>query len=282
MNSNYIRDFNFIAKTINEWCGIVIDKSKEYLICTRLNDIMHQNKCSSYDELLILAINEKTPFLKQKIIECMTTNETYFFRDTIMFEDLKEYGFNKIIKMKNENPLKNLMIRILNLGCSTGQESYSIAMTIQEFINKNSNLQISLNNFRIISVDVDNNVLNKAKEGVYNEFEINRGLKPIYLEKYFEKTGKNWKINDELKKIITFHQGNIANGFSFNGKYELIFCRNVLIYFSLEKKLEILKKIGSMFSFTGGYLIIGESENLYDLNSGFKIEKFGKTNFYYI
>ena len=282
MEKMYIKDFQNIQRTIDCWCGINISDSKEYLIHTRLKDILFESKCSCYDELIEIAKSGEAIKLRQQIIEKLTTNETYFFRGNKLFDDLREYTIPHMLMSRNKTSYKNMIFRILTIGCATGQESYSIAMMLNELVERKIFTDLTMDNFRIISIDIDSQALKKAKEGIYTQYEMNRGLPDEYKLKYFIQEGRNWRIKDELKKIITFYQSNIIDEYKFEGKFELIFCRNILIYFSQKNKIEILKKLENMFTFFGGYLIIGESENLYDLNPKFKRVRFGSNEMYTI
>lgn len=281
METLNIKNFQNIQRTIDNWCGIAISDSKEYLIHTRLKDLLFETRCSCYDELIERAkSNAENTGLRQKIIEKLTTNETFFFRGNKLFNDLREYTIPFMLMSRNRTSYKNMIFRILTLGCATGQESYTIAMILNELVEENKFNELSMDSFRIISIDIDSQALKKAKEGIYTQYEISRGLSDYYRDKYFIRDGKMWRVKDNLKKIITFYQSNIIDDYKFEGKFELIFCRNILIYFSNKNKKEILKKLEKMFTFSGGYLIIGESENLYDLDSNFKSIKFGSNEMY--
>ena len=190
----------------------------------------------------------------------MTVNETFFFRDDKPFQFFKGEILPQLIEAS-----KKRFIKIWSAACSTGQEPYSIAILMSEAQKAHPHL-----NFEIKASDINQRILARARQGLYSKMEVERGLLPELKKKYFtEISDQAWKINDDIKKLVTFQQQNLRDNFSvITGNYDVIFLRNVLIYFDLELKTEILNKV-SQHMHSDSYLILGAAENIYDMSDKF-------------
>jgi len=279
------QDFVLIRDLIYQHCGIVIKEDKKYLIIQRLGPIAEKAGCRSYNELYRkLKFLESDEAFRHKVIEAITTNETFFFRDQHPFDAFKHHILPDIValycKARQEGRVSTPKVRIWSAAASTGQEAYSLAMLIQEYISSSSNKNmLTSNEFRILATDISNEVLSKAMNGKYTQMEIGRGLIPELRDKYFHKKGDHWQITDKIREMVEFRQVNLIKPFMTVGNFELIFCRNVLIYFDDETKMRILNQFYDMLV-KGGYLFLGAMENTYCLTDKFKSERFDKTIVY--
>ena len=249
------QEFQLLRDYIEKNSGIALSKDKVYLIETRLTPIMVETGCQSYLEFYQLAVLDSTHRLRDKIVEAITTNETYWFRDTYPFAILDEVllrQFGAEIKDK-----KRSRIKIWCTACSTGQEPYSIAMTVLEFARRNPGFDPA--SVEILATDISPVMLFLATAGRYDRFAISRGLPDEMKDRYFKKAGSVWVISEEAKKLITYKKINLTESFSLFGRQDIIFCRNILIYFSHERKKDILKRVAELLR-PGGYLFLGASE----------------------
>lgn len=253
-------EFTFIATLIKQRSGIALTPDKGYLIDTRLGPIAKANGLGDIRELIgKLRVNPNAPIAYQ-VIESMTTNESMFFRDTKPFDQLMKVVLPALKASGKTN------IRIWSAACSTGQEAYSIAMTLQQEASKYPQLKAE-----IIGTDLAEKVVERARAGVYSQFEIQRGLPIAYLMKYFtQRAGNNWEINDAIKAMVKFSTGNLLTPFAGMGCFDIIFCRNVLIYFDEKTKTDVLERMAAILN-PPGYLYLGSSETTSNLTKKYKV-----------
>ena len=238
--------------------GISIDASKAYLLETRFGKLLEEEGCSSYSEFYHKAKSDTRKVLEKKIIDAITTNETLFFRDTSPFDLLKHKILPDIIDARNGSAPRpgGTNLKIWSSACSTGQEIYSIAIVIKELLSNNGSHKISL-----MGTDLSDAAVAQASAGTYNKFEIERGLPREKLQRYFTPSGNNWKIKDEIRGMATFRRMNLMQPFTGLGKFDIIFCRNVAIYFTLQDRKKLFNKIAEVLQ-PDGYLLIGSTESL--------------------
>lgn len=228
--------------------GIVLDSSKAYLLESRLSPIIRRESLRNFTELLRrVKVDSK---LKTEVIDSISTNETYFFRDKRPFDLLKNYIIPNILGASGTS------LKIWSAACSTGQEAYSIAILLKEILFNFSKFQIQIH-----GSDISEGAVHKANRGVYSNFELSRGIDPLQKARYFRAEGTNFKINDELRSIVQFRQENILQSRGISSTYHIILCRNVAIYFNKEDKLKLFEVIHKLLR-TDGYLIIGSTENI--------------------
>lgn len=271
-------DFELLKEYLIEKCGITISENKRYLFKTRLMPRIKEIGLNNYREFYDLLNLKGHSKFDNIFIESMITSETSFFRDEHPYHTLRSNLIPSIMKKKNgssSNPFPR--IRIWSVACSTGQEPYSIAMAISEFVNYNSDF--NFNQFSIVATDISEKSLEYAKEGIYKDSEIERGLSKEMVDKYFENRETSFKIKASLKSIISFQKLNLINSTSALGFFDIIICRNVLIYFSTELKTKIINNFESHLG-NNGLLLLGSSESLYDIKSNFKSKRCGETIFY--
>ncbi len=270
-------EFTLMRDYIETSCGIHLTEEKMYLVETRLTTLMVENRCHSFTELYQKAIGDKTYRLRDKIVEAMTTNETLWFRDAGPFSVFEEILRPKFAEEVQSG--KRLKIRIWCAACSTGQEPYSIAMTILEFTQKYPSLRPI--HFDIIATDISSTALYLAMAGRYDAHAISRGLTEELRNKYFTKEGKVWEINNTVKNMVRYRKMNLQEDFSILGKQDIVFCRNVLIYFSDEFKQDILRRIAVILR-PNGYLFLGTSESIINFTREYELMRHTRGLYYQV
>lgn len=246
-----------ISQYIQQISGIYLDQSKSYLFETRLSSIAEANGCGSYLDLYNKARREPTKKIEKEIIDAITTNETLFFRDKGPFELLQHKILPEVIDSRSgKSSAIKPKIRIWSAASSTGQELYSVAIVIKELLRDSSGY-----NFNLLGTDISDSALAQASYGKYNRFEIERGLDKKLLQKYFTLFGDSWKVRDELRAMVNFRKLNLMTPFTALGKFDIILCRNVAIYFTLEDRKKLFNKLEASLA-DDGYLIIGSTESL--------------------
>lgn len=245
-------EFEFLSGLLLRQSGLALTPEKEYLLESRLQPIARSRGLNNLSGLVAaLKINPPADLLTE-VVEAMTTNESLFFRDNKPFEHMKQ----KLLPNLLPGVRARGKLRIWSAAASTGQEPYSVAITLKE-----DPIYASIPT-EIIGTDIAQKVLDKALKGVYSQFEVQRGLPITMLLKYFSQTPEtSWQIKDTLKSMITFRQFNLLDSFGALGKFDIILCRNVLIYFNEEMKLDIVKRMCANLN-PGGYLILGSAESI--------------------
>ncbi len=253
INSN---EYSAWTPFIHELCGVHLDLSKKYLIETRLDRLRRETECATWSEFLYKAKKTDQIKLRSRIISAITTNETSFFRDKSPFELLQQKLIPDLIDRRNRSGFKPVRMRILSTACSTGQEVYSIAMTLKELLGSFDGYAI-----RIDGIDISDQAVAQASYAHYTHFELERGVSPAMRYKYFESSGDRWKVKDELRALASFKKCNILQPFLNTVPYDIIFCRNVAIYFKEEDKIRLFRNIGHVLA-QDGALIIGATESI--------------------
>lgn len=260
------QEFELIAGVVKEACGIYLGAEKDYLVETRLSRILKKNGCDSYSDLYRkIKSGPKSREIIISMVEAITTNETSWFRDLRPFIVMREAILPALEKKNKEG---SGALRIWSAACSTGQEPYSLAMTAYEYYLKKGRDR-ALDNISILATDISNEALSEAKEGTYSSFQINRGMPDGHLEKFFLEREGSWSIVPALKKCINFQQMNLLNPFGAMGAFDVVFLRNVLIYFDIELKMEIIRKIEKVI-LPGGFLFLGTGETVNDCGNMFE------------
>lgn len=251
------QEFGIISKYVSEISGIALPKGKEYLVETRLNPVLEEFGCSSYGELYQKAKSDFKKEIEKKIIDAISTNETYFFRDKSPFELLQYKILPDLIDNRSKaRPGMKPSIRLWSAASSTGQEIYSIAMALNEI-----NITPKTYNIRLFGTDISDAAVAQASYGFYNKFEVARGLDKNRLERYLVPHKDGWKIKDELRAMVQFRKMNLMKPFIGMQKYDIVLCRNVMIYFTPEDRRKIYDKIAQILE-PDGYLLIGATESL--------------------
>lgn len=250
-------EIKLITKYIYEISGIYLDESKKYLLETRLNAIAEEQGCASYLDFYKKAKADASKTIERKIVDAISTNETLFFRDTGPFQLLQHKIFPELIDARSSKaPSLKTNLKIWSAASSTGQELYSVAIVLQELLGDMSKYSIKL-----LGTDISDAAVSQASSGKFNKFEIERGLARDKLNKYFAPAGQTWKINDQIRAMVNFRKFNLMQPFTGLGKFDLVLCRNVAIYFTLEDRKKLFNKIADVLE-PDGYLIIGSTESL--------------------
>ena len=279
------QDFANLSKFVYKKCGIVVKKEKTYLIQQRLSPIVIAEGCKSFDEFYLKISKGCNNNLHDQIIVAITTNETSFFRDNHPFETFKKDVLPQIEKVilerKSKVPQrKGAKIRLWCAASSTGQEPYCIAMIIYEYVQMVKSKGITIEDFEILATDISSKVLGQAIAGEFNEYEVLRGLPAAYKNRYFAKGSDGlWVIDEKIRDLVEFRRLNLMERFTMLGGFDIIFCRNVLIYFDDDAKRKILDQFFSMLS-DDGYLFLGATESVYGLTDMFKSVRTNSTILY--
>ena len=244
-------EYDIFRRYLEDACGIVLGENKHYLVTSRLKRVTEEFSFPTLSDMMNTLVKGNDHHLREKVIDAMTTNETMWFRDVYPFEILKKDLIPELAK-------KKAPIKIWSAASSTGQEAYSISMTTTEF--QQSNPGALTSNVEIVGTDISQTVVNQAKLGRYDELSVVRGLSPERRDKFFSKKDERWTINSDIMQRTRFTELNLLNNYSLLGKFDIIFCRNVLIYFSAEMKKDILERMAEILK-PGGTLILGGSES---------------------
>ena len=247
------QEYEAFKTFLQDACGILLGDNKQYLVKSRLRRIMEENKLSTLGDLLNRVKRTGRSSLKEVVIDAMTTNETLWFRDNHPFRILQEKLLPEFGDRKSAQSL-----RIWSAACSTGQEPYSVAMIIEEFRRQRPG---RLRDVKITATDISKSVLEVARRGEYEMIAIGRGLSPERQKQFFTPAmNGSWQIRPQIKSMVEFRELNLLERYML-GKFDIVMCRNVLIYFSAELKKDILTRIHATLN-PGGYLILGASESL--------------------
>ena len=253
-------EFDFLSDLVRERSGLVLTADKSYLLESRLMPIARKRGLKSLEDLVAETKSKRDEDLIVDITEAMTTNESFFFRDIRPFDMFRDVILPRI--MENRGDKKS--IRIWCAAASSGQEPYSLAMVLLEegILDKGWRVDI-------LGTDLSNEILDKAVAGVYSQFEVQRGLPMQLMVKYFEKKAESWQIKDQVKSMVEYKQLNLLNDFAFLGKFDIVFCRNVLIYFDQETKGVVLDRIANLMP-EDGFLFLGGAETVIGISDRFK------------
>ena len=243
------------SRYIKELCGIHLDESKGYLFETRLGHLFRDSGAANFSELFAKARADSTSKLRNQIIESITTNETSFFRDTAPFELLRYKLIPELIDRRGKTGGRT-PIRIWSAACSTGQEAYSTAIVFKEVLG-----DLSRHDIRILGSDISNRVVAQASYGEYSRLELERGLEPEKLTRHFVASGDRWRVRDEIRAMASFRTVNLLEPYSMPHSFDIIFCRNVAIYFNEADKIRLFRGILKYLA-KDGCLIIGSTESI--------------------
>lgn len=269
-------EFRSLSKYIYDISGISLDASKIYLVESRLSSLLKELECSTFSEFYFKILADRAKKLQSKVIDAVTTNETFFFRDTSFFELVQHKILPDLIDKRSTRtgPGHPVNIRIWSAACSTGQEVYTIAMILKDLL-----VDMNKYNIKLLGTDISDSAVAKASYGLYNKFEIERGLPKDKLMKYLVAEKDLWKIRDELRAMASFRKMNLFENFNGIGKFDIIFCRNVAIYFTEEDRARLFSKIGEALE-PDGYLIIGSTESLTGICPQFEPKRYLRAVFY--
>ena len=259
-------NFGSLVQYIEQEFGIKFSHAKTYLLENRLASLILRNQCQSFNALVDKLKTTKDPELRRAFIDAITTRETYWFREDRPWQVMEQQILPRLINKLNH--INKSKIRIWSAGCSTGQEPYSLAITILKNLDRTTHSPIQ---FEIIATDLSTEAITFAQRGSYQGLEITRGMQQSILKKYFIPSDSGYIVNDAVHRMVRFEAFNLKNSFFLLGKFDLILCRNVMIYFSEEFKQILLKKFETALN-PDGYFMMGGSESILNNKSGLEIQ----------
>jgi len=252
-------DYEYLRKLLKDRSGLDLSADKQYLIESRLLPLSRKSGMASISEL-VQKMKGGSADITTQVVEAMTTNETFFFRDKVPFDHFRDSIMPEILQARTSRKT----LRIWCAAGSTGQEPYSLAMCLKE-------MGAALSGWRveILATDLSQEVLEKSRAGIYSQFEVQRGLPIQMLVKYFKQTGELWQINADIRAMVQHRQLNLLHDFSQLGVFDVIFCRNVLIYFDQDTKINIFSRLAKTTE-PDGFLVLGAAETVVGLTDVFK------------
>ncbi len=272
-------EFRLLREHLHEACGIVIPDEKRYLFRTRLAGFLEELACTSFSQFYSRLVEHGSEELKGRLLEAMTTNETSFFRDSHPFAALRHRIFDELAeRQRDTHTFSRPRIRMLSAGCSTGEEPYSAAMAACEWVDRQQRYRDS--DFSVFAVDISRRVVDQARLGIYDVAQLGRNIPPAYLTKYFDASpGTRLSVSEKIRAMVIFAEQNLAEPCAMLGMFDIIFCRNVMIYFSAELKATLVSRFYEMLQ-PGGVLFLGSSESMYPLSEKFRTVHAFETTYY--
>jgi chemotaxis protein methyltransferase CheR len=277
MTSISPEELKAFAQYIHRLTGISLDASKGYLLESRLGSMLKEQGCGSFSELLYKIRGDGTRTLDRKLIDQITTGETLFFRDQAPFELLQHKVLPDLLdrRTRNQRFPGSIPIRIWSAACSSGQELYSIAMILKDLVGGSDRFQV-----RLLGTDISDRAVAAASRGVFNRIEIERGLPQEKLRRFFKaEPDGNWKVNDDLRGMATFRTFNLLQDFTSLGRFDIVLCRNVAIYFNDADRADVFTRLGRSME-VDGYLLIGATESLSGLCPQYESHRYMRSVYY--
>ncbi len=253
------REFEFLRKFLKERSGLVLLPTKQYLVESRLMPVVRRLKLADIGELVRRLQAPDAEALRVEVTEAMTINESFFFRDKIPFDRFLDTILPWLLQARA--PRKR--IRIWCAACATGQEPYSLAMILDA-----ASAMLMGWRVEILATDINNEMIERARAGIYNQFEVQRGLSVQMLLNHFEQNGDQWRISEKLRDMVQFRQMNLLDDFASLGTFDVIFCRNVLIYFDTATKIAVFDRLSQVLA-RDGFLVLGAAETVVGLTGAF-------------
>lgn len=264
-------DYQRFRRFLESACGILLGDGKQYLIVSRLTRLLRDENIADLAALMTAIEKGQPRHLRDAVIDAMTTNETSWFRDGQPFETLEQVVLPELEKQRGTS------LRIWSSACSSGQEPYTISMILSEYARKRPGSRLATS--QIVATDISASMLVQAKKAEYEEVALGRGLSDMRRKQFFSRSQDGWKVADEVRNRVSFREQNLLQGFSALGKFDIIFCRNVLIYFSTERKQDILTRMALSLN-RGGYLFLGASETISGYTDAFELVRTPYTTVY--
>jgi chemotaxis protein methyltransferase CheR len=263
-------EFDYLRKLLYERSAVVLESDKRYLVEARLAPVIRQLGEPSISDLVTKLRKGTGNGFPTKIVEALVTSETSFFRDLVPFEMLRKQVLPEFIASR----ASKRKLSIWSAACSTGQEPYTIAMTIREYFPELANWNIT-----ILGTDISTEVIAKAIDGRYTQFEANRGLPAKLMVKYFHQKGTTWQVDAAIRKMVEFRPMNLIDRWPAWPMYDLLFLRNVMIYFDVPTKREILSRVTKVLR-PDGYLVLGGAETTIGISDAFRRAEHLKSGYY--
>jgi len=262
--------FNFVRQLVRERTAIVLEDGKQYLVDNRLSQLARREGLTSAQDVIDRLRAAPAGPLQRKVIEAMTTTETLFFRDAKPYEALRNTILPELVRLRGGER----RLQLWSSACSSGQEPYSLGMLMREHFPA-----LGAWSVRVLATDISTEMLARSRIGRYSQLEVGRGLPTSYLAKYFDKAGRDWQIRDDVRKMIEFRELNLAGPWTAMAPTDLVMLRNVLIYFDVATKRQILARIRKILR-PGGFLMLGTAETTMNLDDGFELQRSDGTTYY--
>ena len=256
-----VNDFEFVAQLLYQRSGLVITQEKAYLLESRLNPVARKWDLDGFEALISTMRTKKDEQMMVDVTEAMTTNESFFFRDNRPFDQFKDTVLPHLLEARKAQK----RIRIWSAACSSGQEPYTLAMILKEEAAKMADWTVE-----ILATDLSTEILSKAEEGLYSQFEVQRGLPITLLMKYFTQDGDKWRISEDIKQMVKYQPFNLLESPAALGSFDVIFCRNVLIYFDQQTKGQVLERMAKIMP-ADGFLYLGGAETVLGISDAFEV-----------
>jgi chemotaxis protein methyltransferase CheR len=256
-------EFDFLRSFLKARSGLALTSEKRYLVESRLGPVCRRFELDSLSELLTGLKNGRDADLERAVIEAMTTNETFFFRDKVPFDLFRDVLLPRFIR----NRASTRRLRIWCAAASSGQEPFSLAMLLSEAAARLPGWRVE-----ILATDISTEVLDRAKAGLYSQFEVQRGLPIQLLLKYFSQVGDQWQVAPQIRSMVDFRHLNLIKDFSAIGTFDIVYCRNVLIYFDGPTKTDVLKRLANAMA-PDGALLLGAAETILGLTDSLSPDK---------
>ncbi|MDD2326066.1 MAG: protein-glutamate O-methyltransferase CheR [Alphaproteobacteria bacterium] len=254
-------DFDLFSTIVKQRSGLVLSKDKAYLLESRLTPVARKYSLKTLDELAQLLRTKRDEQMLRDVTEAMTTNESFFFRDNKPFDQFKKVLLPELLRTR----ALRKQVRIWSAAASSGQEAYSLAMILQEEGPKIQGWKVD-----ILGTDLSSEMVERAKSGIYSQFEVQRGLPISFLMKYFSQIGTDkWQIKDNIRQMVQYREGNLLTEFGPVGVFDIIYCRNVLIYFDQPTKTRVLDALSHVLA-PDGVLFLGGAETVLGISDKFK------------
>ncbi len=268
--SSRANEFSYLCELVKNTTAIALDVQREYLMEARLASVAEREGFNSVSELITRVRGGSSTQLQWKVVEAMTTNETSFFRDVKPYEALRQVVIPALMQARqNERKLT-----IWSAACSSGQEPYSICMMLREYFPALIGWKLN-----ILATDISTEMLDKSRQGRYSQLEVNRGLPANLLVKYFKKNGADWQLDDGIRKMVDARRTNLSVAWPLMPAIDLVLLRNVMIYFPVETKKQILKNMRQVLT-PDGYLFLGTAETTINLDASYTCESYKNVSYY--
>jgi chemotaxis protein methyltransferase CheR len=273
-----IQTLQELTRLIRQWTGLALGPDKAYLIRHRLAPVVRSCGFGGFDELLLRLQAGGAPRIQEAVIEAITTKETSFFRDPWLFDALQQHVLPELVKNRSRAGGARLPIRIWSAGSSTGQEVYSLAIIVRELLDS-ARYGLGESDVTILGVDISLEAIDAAKTGLYSQAEVERGFTELRIRRFLTRHGEGWMMSESLRRLVQFRAFNLLRHAGELGAFDLVLCRNVLIYFDEVTRAQVCRSICSGLR-EGGWLALGSAESLHGTNPDVAAVKFGRAFVY--
>ncbi len=272
--------YDELRQAVYRLCGLVLGEDKAYLVRHRLGPLARASGCRSFEEFGERLRRPGSEALRDEVVEAITTAETSFFRDAHPFDAFRRHLLPELVERARRRPAGGgPRVRLWSVACSTGQEPYSLAMLIHDYLHAHPSPGLAEQDFRILATDVSARVLAVAAAGEYSRREVARGLTAAQVAQHFRPRGHGWVVREEVRRLVEFRRVNLVRPLAGLGTFDGIFCRNVLIYFDEATRRRLCEQLAGLLE-DGGWLVLGAAENLYGITDRFEGVSVGRTLVY--